>query len=140
MIELTEQSVDHGRAAARALEQIRTLGVAVGLDDFGTGESALSLIRTLPVDFVKIDRHFVRGMHSHRADRAIVASVIELARRLELDVVAEGIESERDAEVLRDLGCTFGQGFLYSKAVPLDQLADVADAITVRGVLDRSNR
>ena len=81
----------------------------------------MSLVRDLPLDVIKIDRRFVHGMASHKADAAIVASVIELARLLDVLVVAEGVETVEDVRRLQSMGCVFGQGFLYSQAVPLDE-------------------
>jgi EAL domain-containing protein (putative c-di-GMP-specific phosphodiesterase class I) len=96
--------------------------VHVALDDFGTGHSSLTLLRNLPIDRVKIDRSFVEGITRESRDRAIVAHLIALATDLGIEVVAEGIETREQAELLRSLGCNRAQGFLWSKALPLDEL------------------
>lgn len=122
-IEVTETALvadmDH---AARQLEVIRALGVTVALDDFGTGYSSLALLQRLPLDGVKIDRTFIRNLAHDPRDRALVAAVLTLARELELCVTAEGVEVVEQVALLQRLGCDRGQGFLWSPAVPADQL------------------
>jgi diguanylate cyclase (GGDEF)-like protein len=118
-IEITEHSVITNLPAAReALTRARALGFSVALDDFGTGYSALSLLRDLPLDTIKIDRSFVRGMAENPADAAVIASVLDLAGRLGLRAIAEGVESDQDAERLMAAGAFLAQGFRYSRAVP----------------------
>jgi EAL domain-containing protein (putative c-di-GMP-specific phosphodiesterase class I) len=82
----------------------------------------------MPVDIVKVDRSFVSGMASDSTDREIVAAVVGMARALNLSVVAEGIETREQAEALRELGCDIGQGFLFAKAVPAEELEDLAQS------------
>jgi diguanylate cyclase (GGDEF)-like protein len=118
-LEITETTVIKDPAAAReSLAWARSLGFAVALDDFGTGYSALSLVRDLPLDVLKIDRSFVRGMAVNPADDAVVAAVLDLARRLGLKVIAEGVEDDADVARLLDAGAQLAQGFRYSPAVP----------------------
>src|SRR5205085_11748644 len=93
------------------LNRLRTLGARLALDDFGTGYSSLSHLRSLPIDWLKIGRPFVEGLEHGEIDRPFVRMVVELAESLGVEVVAEGIESERQLESLRELGCGFGQGF-----------------------------
>jgi EAL domain-containing protein (putative c-di-GMP-specific phosphodiesterase class I) len=100
-----------------ALERIRHMGVGIAIDDFGTGYSSLAYLGTLPVDKVKIDQSFIRKlMVDPRAD-AIVEAMLALCRRLGLSVVAEGIETDEQAEWLRARQCEFGQGYLFHRAV-----------------------
>lgn len=121
-LEITETAVISDPAAAReSLAWARSLGFAVALDDFGTGYSALSLVRDLPLDVLKIDRSFVRGMAVNPADDAVVAAVLDLARRLGLKVIAEGVEDDADAARLIAAGAILAQGFRYSPAVPGEQ-------------------
>jgi diguanylate cyclase (GGDEF)-like protein len=108
--------------ATEVLERLRALGVRLSLDDFGTGHSSLTYLKSLPLDEVKIDRSFVTGMAVDPSDAAIVRSTIDLARHLGLDVVAEGVESEDVLEVLVALECDVAQGFLLSRPLPADQL------------------
>jgi diguanylate cyclase (GGDEF)-like protein/PAS domain S-box-containing protein len=118
-IEITETALlDSPAIAAELLRELRDFGVKIYLDDFGTGYSSLSHLHKLPVDALKIDRSFVKSLLL--PDRpAIVESVLALARTLNTSVVAEGIESDRQARELERLGCTHAQGFLFSK--PLSQ-------------------
>jgi diguanylate cyclase (GGDEF)-like protein len=120
-LEITESVLmDQSEAGIRALRDLRRLGVRLVLDDFGTGYSSLSYLKHLPLDTIKIDRTFVAGIEEV-ADRSIVDAVIALAHGLGIGVVAEGIETEEQADRLRELGCELGQGYLFSRAVPAEQ-------------------
>jgi diguanylate cyclase (GGDEF)-like protein len=111
-IEVTEGTVVQGWEVARTtLRKLRLMGARVALDDFGTGYSSLSYLLRLPVDIVKLDASFVARLASNAQDRAVVGSVVTLARRLGMQVVAEGVEDERQREVLARLGCHIVQGF-----------------------------
>ena len=117
-LEITESVVmDQSEAGVRALRELRSLGVRLVLDDFGTGYSSLAYLKHLPLDTIKIDRSFVAGI-DEIADRSIVDAVIALAHGLGIGVVAEGIETDRQAERLLELGCDLGQGYLFSRPVP----------------------
>jgi EAL domain-containing protein (putative c-di-GMP-specific phosphodiesterase class I) len=98
--------------------------VRLVLDDFGTGYSSLSYLKHLPLDTIKIDRTFIAGIDD-AADRSIVEAVIALAHGLGIGVVAEGIETESQADRLRELGCDLGQGYLFSRPVPGEQTAEL---------------
>lgn len=97
-------------------------GVKIAIDDFGTGYASLSYLRQYPVDLIKIDRSFVADIGTDESDRDLTAAVVALARRLGIDVTAEGIEEPAQADILKDLGCRFGQGYLYSPAVAADRI------------------
>ena len=126
VLEVTETAVLHDPSAARrSLEALREVGVGVALDDFGTGYSSLTFLRQLPVTHVKIDRSFVSQIAVSREDRAIAACIIDLARKLEIDVIAEGVETPEQLTTLRQLGCSLGQGYHWSRPVPLDQLSEL---------------
>ncbi|MFD1160090.1 putative bifunctional diguanylate cyclase/phosphodiesterase [Roseovarius aestuarii] len=123
-IEITESSVIHDFNVARAkLDALKDLGVAVALDDFGTGYSSLASLRQLPFDRIKIDRSFVTNIAAEPQNQKIVTGIMALANGLELDVTAEGIESSEDLGYLQSLNCSLGQGFLFEKAVPADQVS-----------------
>lgn len=116
VLELTESLlVQDAEKGAQTLLGLRELGVRLALDDFGTGFSALSYLRTLPLDQLKIAREFVDGLGSHREDHTFVRLILELAQSIGLRVVAEGIETEVQLAELRDLGCDFGQGYLFAR-------------------------
>ena len=122
-LEITESVLmDQSEAGIRALRDLRGLGVRLVLDDFGTGYSSLSYLKHLPLDTIKIDRSFVAGIEDV-ADRSIVDAVVGLAHGLGIAVVAEGIETQAQAERLRDLGCDYGQGYLFSRPVPAERIA-----------------
>ena len=122
MLEITESSVMDEPSAPGTLARLRALGVRLALDDFGTGYSSLSYLRRFAVDTIKIDRSFVAGLGRNADDDAIVASVVSLAARVDKAVVAEGVETREQADALRRLGVPLAQGFLWSRALPVDEL------------------
>jgi PAS domain S-box-containing protein len=105
-----------------ALHRLNEIGVEISIDDFGTGYSSLAYLTTLPISELKIDRSFVRDLGITPQSAAVVTAIIALARSLGLRVIAEGVETLRQMEVLHRLGCGVMQGFLFSKAVPADEL------------------
>jgi diguanylate cyclase (GGDEF)-like protein len=102
--------------------RLRDLGIRLSVDDFGTGASSLSYLRQLPVQEVKIDNSFVQGMATDSGDLAIVRAVISLSREFGLTVVAEGVESELTLDLLEEMGCEIGQGYLFSRPLPYERL------------------
>ncbi|HEX8154779.1 MAG TPA: EAL domain-containing protein [Thermoanaerobaculia bacterium] len=100
------------------LRELREMGVRIAIDDFGTGHSALNYLRSFPIDCVKIDQTFVHGIDRSRSDRAIVSAIIEMARGLDLRVIAEGVETEAQMRFLRHEGCDEVQGFLLGRPAP----------------------
>ena len=122
-IEVTESAFVGDLDLARTLlDQLKALGVRLALDDFGTGYSSLRHLQTLPFDKLKIDRSFVAAMATDPESGKIVSAVIGLSRSLGLATVAEGVETERTADVLRDLGCGVGQGWLFGRPAPADRI------------------
>jgi diguanylate cyclase (GGDEF)-like protein len=122
-VEVTESATlsDPDRAV-RVLSAIKASGVGVSIDDFGTGNASIEYLARLPADEIKIDRSFVTDMCEDRRAEAIVRSTIDLARHLELNVVAEGIETEAVLEHLAGLGCDTGQGYVISRPLPADEI------------------
>jgi diguanylate cyclase (GGDEF)-like protein/PAS domain S-box-containing protein len=115
MLEITESLLLRDDEQVWAdLTGLRQMGVRVAIDDFGTGHSSLGYLRHVPIDVVKIDRLFVNALSTSPQQRAVVDSVVQLARTLGLDVIAEGIEQSDDRELLSNLGCPYGQGYLFS--------------------------
>jgi diguanylate cyclase (GGDEF)-like protein len=112
-------------ATIAKLALLRDAGLNIALDDFGTGYSSLAYLSKLPVDTLKIDRAFVHGMMKEPRDRSIVSAILSLARALRLRVVAEGVETEVEATVLRELGCHQAQGFFFSRPLALDKLEEL---------------
>jgi EAL domain-containing protein (putative c-di-GMP-specific phosphodiesterase class I) len=102
------------------LAVLREIGVRVAIDDFGTGYSSLSYLRHLPLDVIKIDRLFTGTITSSRQQAALVDAIVTLARTLGLEVVAEGIETAAERDLLARMGCPYGQGFLFARPMPLD--------------------
>src|SRR5271167_453901 len=107
------------------IARLRDLGIKIAIDDFGTGYSSLSYLKNWRVDALKIDRSFVRDLVTDSSDLAIVSAIIAIARHLRIQVIAEGIEGYQQAEILRKLGCTIGQGFLFSRPMPAEQCVEL---------------
>lgn len=116
-VEVTETVFLGARAelVSATLKQFREAGVTIALDDFGTGFASLTHLKQFPVDHIKIDQSFVRGLGTSAHDEAIVTAVIGLGRSLQMQVTAEGVETHEQAARLKQMGCDFGQGFLYAK-------------------------
>jgi diguanylate cyclase (GGDEF)-like protein len=128
-IEITEYAVaDEPERIAGILKGFQALGVEVALDDFGTGFASMTQLKDLPVNLLKLDMSFVRGIMTDNYDRAIVESIIRLGAALNLGVIAEGIESPVIVEKLLELGCHRGQGYLISRPVPAAELASMLSA------------
>lgn len=121
-LEMTERIMMDGNAALDTLIRFDELGYKLSIDDFGTGFSSLQYLFRMPLDNIKIDRSFIRDMLKDDKALAIVKSLIYLAQSLNMLVVAEGIEKEEEKHLLKALGVDFGQGYLFSKAIPLKDL------------------
>ena len=122
--ELTETAVmTNPEGAARNLHALKSLGMQLSLDDFGTGHSSLAQLKRFPFDFVKIDQSFIAGVDRNAEDAAIAAAIVAMAHSLGLRVVAEGVETRAQLEVLRALRCDELQGYYFSKPVPADAFA-----------------
>lgn len=118
-LEITETVVlDNIEYSIDVIEQIKAFGVRFSLDDFGTGYSAMNYLRMLPVSNLKIDKSFLDRLIENQCDQKIVSSIINLAKNLDMDVIAEGVECKEQADFLRSVECKLAQGFLYSKPIP----------------------
>jgi diguanylate cyclase (GGDEF)-like protein/PAS domain S-box-containing protein len=132
-LEITETTLmADSIASLEALTMLRAAGIEIAIDDFGTGYSSLGYLKQLPVDVLKIDRSFVDGLGVDPDDTAIVDAIISLGRALGLRIVAEGVETDRQLDELRKLGCDRAQGFLFSPAVPADEFWAVDEVIGAR--------
>jgi EAL domain-containing protein (putative c-di-GMP-specific phosphodiesterase class I) len=128
-LEITETLLmDKGDQVLATLHALRALGVHISMDDFGTGYSSLSYLRSFPFDKIKIDQSFVRGLAANNDAQAIVRAIVNLGKGLGVIVTAEGIETEAELSFLRAEGCHQGQGFLFSKARPNDEVMRLLEA------------
>ncbi|TGD87361.1 EAL domain-containing protein [Mycolicibacterium sp. CH28] len=125
-IEVTESGfIDDLTQPRQTLEQLMSLGCMIAMDDFGTGYSSLTWLSTLPFSKLKIDASFVMAMDDHRQSRKIVAAVVGLGHSLGLAVVAEGVETTRQADLLKGMGCKLAQGYLFGRPTPAEQVPEV---------------
>ena len=122
-LELTETVLmDDIDGHVAVMRELKELGVSLALDDFGTGYSSLSYLHRFPIDRIKIDRAFVGELPESRAALAIVSAVVSFARALDIEVVAEGVETQAHVDSLRDLGCEYGQGFFFHRPVEPERI------------------
>jgi diguanylate cyclase (GGDEF)-like protein/PAS domain S-box-containing protein len=128
-IEVTESTAMADRETGfRALRELNEQGIRIAIDDFGTGYSSLDHLREMPADVLKIDRSFVAGMAANSPDSALVAAAIAMGRALDMEVVAEGIETSEQVADLRELGCPLGQGFLFARPLPPEDIDSLLGA------------
>jgi EAL domain-containing protein (putative c-di-GMP-specific phosphodiesterase class I) len=121
-VEITERTlIDNIGEVENTLKKLRRMGMRILLDDFGTGYASLAYLKEFPVDVVKIDRSFIAGIPESREDTAIVDAITGLTRGLQLNLLAEGVENERQLRVLKQAGCHYAQGYYWSKALPGDE-------------------
>jgi len=121
-VEITEGLLlDTSAAVANKLLAFRDAGMQVSLDDFGTGYSALSYLKKFDIDYLKIDQSFVRNLAPGSDDMALCEAIIVMAHKLGMQVIAEGIETKEQRDLLTAAGCDYGQGYLYSRPVPAEE-------------------
>lgn len=121
-IEITESMMQNSEELNVILENLKTLGVKISVDDFGTGFSSLSTLAFSPCDYLKIDQAFTRDMLSHAKSASIVKTIIDMGHNLDIQLIAEGIEYEEQAQILIGHGCQYGQGYHYSKPLPVENI------------------
>ena len=127
-LELTESVFIANEAAAiKVLDQLRKFGFRVSIDDFGSGYSSLSLLRNMPVDVLKIDKGFFSGDHIERKDDIVLSSVIDMADKMDIDIICEGIETMEQVDFLRKSKCDTAQGFFYAKPIPVADFEDMLE-------------
>jgi EAL domain-containing protein (putative c-di-GMP-specific phosphodiesterase class I) len=127
VLEITENLLlaDDARVT-RGLARLRRLGVRIAIDDFGTGYSGLGYLQRVPLDVVKLDRLFTAGMAVSTQQCDLVAGIVHLAGTLQLEVIAEGVETEEERRLVRQAGCAYGQGFVFARPMPPDAALDWA--------------
>jgi EAL domain-containing protein (putative c-di-GMP-specific phosphodiesterase class I) len=129
-IEITESAMlDAGTRPNALVERLRAHGFAICIDDFGTGYSSLRYLQQFKVDTIKIDRSFVSGHDGDVASEPIVRTLMTLAEAFDVRVVAEGVETQRQRDILRNAGCRFAQGYYYARALSTDELAAMYPAV-----------
>ena len=122
-LELTEGIfMDNMDAAVKRVHELKALGISVSVDDFGTGYSSLAHLKRFPIDVLKIDRYFVKDIQHDPVNEALIRSILSLSKDLNLENVAEGVETQEQLECLRKLGCQVVQGYFISRPVPAEQL------------------
>jgi EAL domain-containing protein (putative c-di-GMP-specific phosphodiesterase class I) len=121
-LEITESVLQTPQQCQPVLERLKALGVRVAIDDFGTGFSSLALLKHMPIDRIKIDQSFVRGLPDDANDHAITRAIVALSHTLGYALTAEGVETVAQRDLLHSLGCDDAQGWLYSRAMPADQV------------------
>ena len=102
------------------VQEFMKLGFVIEMDDFGTGESSLSLLADMPVDLLKLDRSFLSKALTDSKRAAVIGCIIQLAQTLDLGILAEGVENQEEAKLLQSLGCRYAQGFFYSRPAPAE--------------------
>jgi EAL domain-containing protein (putative c-di-GMP-specific phosphodiesterase class I) len=139
-LEITESTImENPDSAAEKLTRLRELGVHISLDDFGTGYSSLSYLHRFPINTLKIDRSFIERMGSDAEKFEIIRSVVSMAKKMALSVVAEGIETVEQMRTLQELNCGLGQGFLFSRPVSCDDVQDVLRRLNDRKGKERTD-
>ena len=126
VVEITETAnIDDVDIVIEHLQRLRKMGIRIALDDFGTGYSSLNYLKMFPINIIKLDRSFIRAINENSVDMLLIKNILMLAHDLEFYVVAEGIETEEQLEFLRNGSCNSGQGYLFSKPLPIDMLDSV---------------
>jgi EAL domain-containing protein (putative c-di-GMP-specific phosphodiesterase class I) len=135
VLEITESALMGSPAVAeKVLKDIRRLGLRVALDDFGTGYSSLGYLHRFSIDILKVDRSFVQDIHNNAKSLDVVRAIVSLSKTFNLKIIAEGIESEKEIYSLAGLGCDNGQGYYFSRPLPVDKAFEfVRDSVAKFG-------
>jgi len=112
---------DNIESVIATMRELKDIGIQFSLDDFGTGYSSLQYLKRLPLDELKIDQSFVRNLVADSSDRAIVRTIIAMAKSLNFDVIAEGVETTEQRKILSESGCMHFQGYLFGRPMPIEQ-------------------
>lgn len=125
IVEITEYMAMEGEYAIHVLEQLKSLGIGISIDDFGTGYSSLNYLKSFPIDYIKIDKSFVRELMNSEKDAVIVKAIISLAHNLQKEVIAEGVETREQLEFLKNHQCDISQGYYFSRPLPVDEIEKI---------------
>lgn len=135
-LEITERIlIKSFKTTVNILEELKKIGVKIALDDFGTGYSSLSYLTNLPVDLIKIDKLFIEEIESNAYKKIIIEGIVKMARDINIDVIVEGVEEQKQLELLKDMNCTKMQGFLFSKPSTAQSIENI---LTKTWVAERS--
>lgn len=121
-VEITESAMTDMQDTFTTLKELKDIGVVISIDDFGTGYSSLSYLKKYPIDIIKIDQSFIKDMELDDKNAAIATTIIQLAHSLGMEVIAEGVEKDRQVEILKSANCQKAQGYLFSKPVPIEHI------------------
>lgn len=121
-VEITESAMTDMQDTFTTLKELKDIGVVISIDDFGTGYSSLSYLKKYPIDIIKIDQSFIKDMELDDKNAAIATTIIQLAHSLGMEVIAEGVEKDRQVEILKSANCQKAQGYLFSKPVPIENI------------------
>jgi EAL domain-containing protein (putative c-di-GMP-specific phosphodiesterase class I) len=124
-LEMTESIMQNIEQLTIVLNKLKTIGVRLSLDDFGTGYSSLNILRYLPIDTLKIDKSFVDDIMEDLNTAPIIKTIIDMGTNLNLNIIAEGIENKKQLEFLKENGCDFGQGYFFSRPLPVDDVIKI---------------
>jgi EAL domain-containing protein (putative c-di-GMP-specific phosphodiesterase class I) len=137
-LEITESSaMQNAENTVRTLRELKKLGILIAMDDFGTGYSSLNYLKRFPIDTLKLDQSFVKDLATDGEDRAIATAILALARSLELEVIAEGVETEEQLIFLRERDCERFQGFFFSEPLPPERIEDFVRDFDVAALMRR---
>lgn len=125
VVEITEYMAMEGEYSIHVLEQLKALGIGISIDDFGTGYSSLNYLKNFPIDYIKIDKSFVRELMNNEKDAVIVKAIITLAHNMHKEVIAEGVETKEQLEFLKNHQCDISQGYFFSKPLPVDEIEKI---------------
>ena len=123
-VEITEGALTIMNETLATLNELKKIGIFISVDDFGTGYSSLSYLKQYPIDIIKIDRSFIKDIEIDVKNKAIAKTIINLAHSLGMEVIAEGVEKDLQAMILLEAKCQKAQGFLYSKAIPVEEIVE----------------
>ena len=129
-LEITESAyMDNPEMLISVVNELRKMGFIIGMDDFGSGYSSLNMLKEMDIDILKLDMKFLSGKHDTERSRVIISSVINMAAALNLRVIAEGVETKEQAEMLKGFGCDYMQGYYFSRPVPAEEYEAMLKAL-----------